>query len=473
MIFPTASGATRCLAELGAGIPDDSVLEIARFALPSLPQTSGSDDAYWTTFYVVLYPTSLSRNAAAFWRDTGDGITSRHAEYCYARLDYLESDSINISLRTQPPKSNNIAAEPSLTFVKSAFAEKRAIESFIATLATSEQAGQLSVSFRDVFLYSKGMSAISAVARALASLSDKSDAVAYGFIYAETNKVIPRSGWGNYTFYGRGSVQELEELERELAAGRRIQALFCDFPGNPHLMSPDLHRIRTLANKYGFIVACDETVGNFVNVDLLPYVDILITSLTKIFSGYSDVMGGSVVVNPRSPYYETIIARLTALYEEANFPLDVVTLARNCADFVPRVHRCNLNTLSVLNLLSAHSSVEEVYHPLIGSRKPIYERYRRARGGYGNVLSIIFREPRSAIRFYDTLDVFKGTSFGTNFTLATPYVQLAHYHEQDWVESYGIPKHIIRLSVGLESEHQILKAVAEALAEVERSENIC
>lgn len=194
--------------------------------------------------------------------------------------------------------------------------------------------------------------------------------------------------------------------------------------------------------------------------------------ISQRIRAHADVTS-SVVVNPRSPYYETIIARLTALYEEANFPLDVVTLARNCADFVPRVHRCNLNTLSVLNLLSAHSSVEEVYHPLIGSRKPIYERYRRARGGYGNVLSIIFREPRSAIRFYDTLDVFKGTSFGTNFTLATPYVQLAHYHEQDWVESYGIPKHIIRLSVGLESEHQILKAVAEALAEVERSENIC
>lgn len=180
MIFPTKGGAARCLAELKASVPGDSVLETARFALPSLPQTSGSDDAYWTTFYVVLYPTSQSRDAAAFWRDTGDGITSRHAEYCHARLDYLESDSINISLRTQPLKPNMMAARPSLTSIKSAFAEKRAIESFIAQLATSEQAGQPSVSFRDVFLYSKGMSAISAVARALASLSDKSDAVAYG-----------------------------------------------------------------------------------------------------------------------------------------------------------------------------------------------------------------------------------------------------------------------------------------------------
>ena len=71
------------------------------------------------------------------------------------------------------------------------------------------------------------------------------------------------------------------------------------------------------------------------------------------------------------------------------------------------------------------------------------------------------------------LDLFKGTSFGTNFTLAIPYVQLAHYKDQDWAESYGIPKHLIRLSVGLESESQILKVVSQALMETEKYEKHC
>ena len=173
-------------------------------------------------------------------------------------------------------------------------------------------------------------------------------------------------------------------------------------------------------------------------------------------------------MNPQSPYHDTIISRLTALYEETNFPLDLATLAHNCADFVPRMHRCNLNALSVVNLLSEHPSVKEVYHPSTGPRKPLYERYRRARGGYGNLLSIVFRETHNAVRFYDSLDLFKGTSFGTNFSLAIPYVQLAHYKEQDWVESYGIPKHLVRLSVVLESEEQILKVITQALAETEK-----
>lgn len=87
-------------------------------------------------------------------------------------------------------------------------------------------------------------------------------------------------------------MQELDELEATLKSGQRIRVLFCEVPCNPLLETPNLGRIRALADEYGFIVACDETLGTFVNIDLLPYVDILMTSLTKIFSGASNVMGG-------------------------------------------------------------------------------------------------------------------------------------------------------------------------------------
>ena len=68
--------------------------------------------------------------------------------------------------------------------------------------------------------------------------------------------------------------------------------MFTEFPGNPLLKSPDLRRIRELADKYDFVVVIDETVGNFLNVNVLPYADIVVSSLTKVFSGESNVMGG-------------------------------------------------------------------------------------------------------------------------------------------------------------------------------------
>lgn len=51
-------------------------------------------------------------------------------------------------------------------------------------------------------------------------------------------------------------------------------------------------RIRALADKYNFAVVVDETVGNFLNVHVLPYADVVVSSLTKVFSGDSNVMGG-------------------------------------------------------------------------------------------------------------------------------------------------------------------------------------
>jgi cystathionine gamma-synthase len=87
------------------------------------------------------------------------------------------------------------------------------------------------------------------------------------------------------TLYGHCSTTELDELELSLQGGQEILALFCEFPGNPLLNSPDMKYIRRLADQYDFVVVCDDTAGTSVNCDLLPYVDVVVTSLTKMFSG--------------------------------------------------------------------------------------------------------------------------------------------------------------------------------------------
>jgi cystathionine gamma-synthase len=98
--------------------------------------------------------------------------------------------------------------------------------------------------------------------------------------------------WTTFILYGFGTEEELDILERRLVAGDRIRALFCELASNPLLASPNLPRIRALADRYQFVVVCDETIGTFVNVCVTPYVDIILTSLTKMFSGVANVMGG-------------------------------------------------------------------------------------------------------------------------------------------------------------------------------------
>ena len=114
------------------------------------------------------------------------------------------------------------------------------------------------------------------------------------FPYIDTLKILEKFGPG-CLFYGHGSSNDLDDLQARCRKGEDFLALFCEFPGNPLLKTPDLQRIRRLADEFGFAVVVDETVGNFLNVNVLPSSDVVVSSLTKVFSGDSNVMGGRSV----------------------------------------------------------------------------------------------------------------------------------------------------------------------------------
>lgn len=139
-------------------------------------------------------------------------------------------------------------------------------------------------------------------------------------------------------------------------------------------------------------------------------------------------------------------------------PPDSSVLKRKCANMADRVYRSNRNTLPVVELLRSHPSVEQD-HPSLRPTNPWYEKVKRRDGGPENLLSVVFRRPNFARHFYDSLDVCKGSSFGTNFTLADPSVQLACYCDQDKCGEYGLPKHIICISVGLEDLKNIVRRI--------------
>ena len=155
------------------------------------------------------------------------------------------------------------------------------------------------------------------------------------------------------------------------------------------------------------------------------------------------------------------------------FPLDVKVLLQNCLDFRARVQLASSNAIAIANSLKTHGSISCVNYPTMVASAALYERYRRPDGGYGSLISVIFRNPESAVRFYDAVDLCKGPSFGANFTLVLPYSQLAHAFELDWAESHGMLKHIVRISVGLEDERTLIRKFDEALEEVEAFENGC
>ncbi|ERF72327.1 hypothetical protein EPUS_06083 [Endocarpon pusillum Z07020] len=407
--------------------------------------------------YAVAYPEHLFPQAKSFWQHTGRGISSRYATYWLENAQFLQHSRLK-SFST-----------PCGLPIKEADSAKVILRKRIATLSSTDT---VHVRLENVYLYPTGMSSVCNIADKLQKLntgrSDGCRVAVFGFLYVDTFKVLSRVYGFEYSLYGHASPSEIETLESELAIGVRIDALFTEFPGNPLLRSPDLKRLHELSERYDFILAVDDTVGTFVNVALFPFCDILCTSLTKMFSGACNVMGGSLVLNPTSPRYERMQNALSAEYVDTYFPLDVLVMEANSRDFALRVYKASDNAETLAKMIRKHATVSEVFYPKGDSSQHIYDSFMRPGGKYGFLLSATFVSPECAIAFHDALDVAKGPSLGTNFTLACAYTLLAHYNELEWAAKFGVVEHLVRISVGVESEEWLMETISNALNAAER-----
>ena len=166
------------------------------------------------------------------------------------------------------------------------------------------------------------------------------------------------------------------------------------------------------------------------------------------------------------------------LYEE-----DAATLEVNSRTFLQRSHRINETAAALAKWLAAHPAVAQLYYaetqdkaeaadkgglqyhavmrthnrqPHNGHRvdndkdKDTTMDVTQHVAGYSSLMSIILREDVDEKVFFDALEVCKGPSLGTNFTISCPYTLLAHYLELDWAAQFGVDRRLVRVSVGLE-----------------------
>ena len=364
----------------------------------------------------------------AFWQHAGVLVSSRQAEAQLAgRGDDPEAVAIRRSLRRQLARLYECAEE-------------------------------------DVFLQPTGMAAQYAALRALRRRAPGLPTVQLGFPYVDTLKLQQKLGDGAVLLPVQARVPS--ELE-SLTSHQPLAGAFAEFPGNPLLGTPDLALVGPILRRHGIPLVADDVVATPFNLNLNGYADLIATSLTKFIVGTGDAMGGALICNPRSPFYEHLKPRVLAEHEELFWGADAAVVEKQARTFPERMREHNRNGLLLAERLRAHPAVERVWYPKWESAEA-YEMLRRSEGGYGALLSFLPRRPEAtAARVYDLLRVCKGPSLGTVFTLACPFTILAHYTELDWAESCGVSRHLIRLSVGLEDPEELWSRLEEALAVVD------
>lgn len=417
-VFPTARIAGRC----------------AEFVSREESVPTRTEVAFADRVHVVVLPTGSKDTAKAFWQHSGEIISSRYADHILGeRLSGLTEDDPKSVLRQRVANMVDAAAD-------------------------------------DVFLFPSGMAAVYAGYRAFQRLSPTARSLQFGFPYVDILKVQQRFarvevGPEPCAFFPRGDAEEIDHIQR-IAAQQSVMGLFCEFPSNPLLKSPDLNRLRQIADEFRFPVLVDDTLGACINTNVNSVADVIGTSLTKYFSGTGNVAAGALILNRDKSHYARLRQSLETEYEDILFHEDAVVLERNSRDYAERVAVINHNSQRVSEYLQGHPAIEEVWYPAHMTRDH-YEAFQRPGAGFGGLMSIVLKDAaRTTPGFFDALEIPKGPNLGTNFTLCCPYTILAHYNELDFAESCGISSHLIRISIGTESVDWILDRFRAALDRV-------
>ena len=315
-----------------------------------------------------------------------------------------------------------------------------------------------------ITLCGSGMNAIYAAYAAVKETvaAERDIFVQYGWIYTDSIHILRKC---SNEFHQIGRVTDFEELKAYLEKnGHRVAGVITETVSNPLLQSPDLPAVAELARQYGFTVILDNTFATPWNVDVTPYADIIVESLTKFASGKGDCMGGAIIIPEQSQLPKVAEEAM----EEFIIPFkgrDLQRLGCTIRGYQERVKRANQNAAVLVEYLENHPQVKVVHHVYADATGESYRKIAKDDSCYGGVISFVVDGDFAT--FYDNLLLPKGPSLGCDFPLAMSYTLLAHWDlvkepEQKTLNAMGISPWLIRLSVGEDSPQLIIDAMEKA-----------
>ena len=319
----------------------------------------------------------------------------------------------------------------------------------------------------DVLVCASGMNAFYAGFRAVQEFNRSRGRTAWvqlGWLYLDSGKILEE-------FLGEGEtldcIYDVLDVGAVVARIRELVdslgAVVVECPSNPLIRVCDLRRIADAVREQGGLMVVDPTIASVYNVDVLPFADLLVTSLTKYASIEGDIMTGALAVNPGSPFYGDLVLRTSGFYMPL-YPRDMARLAAEMKTAPESIRKINANAARLCAFLREHEAVEKIY--CAGCSEHI-EDVAKGCDPVGAVITIELKSNME--KFYDAVRVMKGPSFGTRYTLICPFMYLAHYdlvtteHGRAFLKSAGIDPELIRISVGEEDYEAIECVFSQAL----------
>lgn len=279
----------------------------------------------------------------------------------------------------------------------------------------------------------------------------------YGGTYQMATKMLPQFGI-SYSF----ADATTEAMEAAIRPETRM--IYIETPSNPLLRVTDMKAVAELAKQHGLLTMIDNTFASPINQNPIKFgIDIVAHSGSKYMGGHSDLLFGAVAT---SHELRNIISESGKILGSNVNATTCSLIERSLKTLSLRVNQQNKNAQALAEYLQQHPKVQQVYYPGL-KESPDYQIASRQMSGFGGMLSF---EPalRSGAEAEALIRRFKviapAVSLGGVETIVNMPARTSHsLLPPDERKKAGVKDVLLRLSVGIEDEQDLIKDLEQAL----------
>lgn len=279
----------------------------------------------------------------------------------------------------------------------------------------------------------------------------------FGSTHQLLTRVFPK--WGITSTYG--DISDYLNWDKLLQPNTKM--LFIETPSNPGLEIIDLEWAGKFAKAHNLLLVVD-------NCFATPYLqqpakwgaDIVTHSATKYIDGQGRVLGGLILGNKDLMKQVQFFARHTG---PAISPFNAWILSKSMETLALRMDRHCQNAIEVASHFENHNQIEKVNYPFLESH-PQYEIAKKQMKLGGGIVTLEIKGGVSRVhRFIDQLQMISITAnLGDSRSIITHPASTTHSKlSKEDRERVGITDALIRLSVGLEHQEDIISDIERAL----------
>jgi cystathionine beta-lyase/cystathionine gamma-synthase len=259
-------------------------------------------------------------------------------------------------------------------------------------------------------------------------------------------------------------TSNLEALSAAIRPTTRL--VHIETPSNPRMLLTDIYAVSDIAHARGVEVSVDNTfMSPALQSPLALGADIVMHSTTKFLNGHSDGLGGALIGS--RPQHKERFQMVQKAAGGIMSPFECFLVLRGIKTLPLRMRQHEENGRAAARYLSTHPKVSRLAYPGLTTH-PQYALAVKQQKGFGSMMSFDVGTREAAGRFLGALKLFLcAESLGGVESLASHSATTTHASlSEDERLALGITPGLVRLSVGIEDEGDLIADLEQALKAV-------